>query len=141
MTYTPEELDDARVAEALRLTQGHAQPAVYIAARLAREGWQPPPKVDVDTLAARAWFATCGVDGPERVLAGRCDMWGSIVGFRAGLAHARASAPNADDVAELVALARMAAEKSGGGYADRLRKALAKFEHTRALPDSGGTHG
>ncbi len=52
---SPEELDRATADEAWRLWQiqgaDHPQPAI-IAARLAREGWTPPP-VDPDLLAVR----------------------------------------------------------------------------------------
>ena len=54
---TNEELDKARAEEAWRrwneedgvTDEGHA----VIAARLAREGWMPPPPVDPDLLAVR----------------------------------------------------------------------------------------
>jgi hypothetical protein len=53
---TNEEIDKARADEAWRLWQiqgaDHPQPAI-IAARLAREGWTPPPPVDPDLLAVR----------------------------------------------------------------------------------------
>ena len=58
---SPEELDRATADEAWRLWQiqgaDHPQPAV-IAARLAREGYKPPPPVDPDVLAFREWMDT-----------------------------------------------------------------------------------
>jgi hypothetical protein len=54
---TPEELDEERANEARR-RRGPGSPLVedaIIAARLAREGWTPPPPVDPDLLAFREW--------------------------------------------------------------------------------------
>ena len=136
---TNEELDEARAKEARNIwtelnsrEMGYASVTV-IAARLAREGWQPPPKVDADTLAAREWLAadTDFSEYATAVNAGREDHSREIRAFRAGLAHARASAPNADDVAELVYAARGAVLYTRGAEGTRIRKALAKFGDTR----------
>jgi hypothetical protein len=60
---TPEELDEARAKEAWRkcdalgFGKDYESPAI-IAARLAREGWMPPPPVDPDLLAVREIVAT-----------------------------------------------------------------------------------
>ena len=61
---TPEELDEARTREAMRLwgsniwKPGDVSAVGNIAARLAREGWTPPePVVDPDILAFREWGA------------------------------------------------------------------------------------
>ena len=57
---TPEELDEARGDEALRLHNGpHTNGAsiATIAARLAREGWAPPEPVDPDLLVVREIMA------------------------------------------------------------------------------------
>ena len=50
---TPEELDEARVTEAWNQLNDERQDVALIAARLAREGWMPPPPVDPDLLAVR----------------------------------------------------------------------------------------
>jgi hypothetical protein len=57
---TNEELDRARGAEAYRLWESAEsrvgeENRAMIAARLAREGWTPPPPVDPDVLAFREW--------------------------------------------------------------------------------------
>jgi hypothetical protein len=49
---TPEELDKATADEAWRLLE-EGQDVAVIAARLAREGYRPPPPVDPDLLAVR----------------------------------------------------------------------------------------
>ena len=149
---TPEELDEARVSEAIRLWNNNAPEAsvVRIAVRLARENWQPPPKVNADTLAARAWLKSNAT--PNEIIsitAGDWDYFPSARAFRAGLAHARASVPNPDDVADLVSAGKGLLDRwdspawkdvpNTAKWIDRLRKALAKFEDTRALPDSGET--
>jgi hypothetical protein len=99
-TYTPEELDRARGEEAARihglkgiLVAGSDLGAAYrhdvsaTAARLARENWQPPPKVDPDVLAAREWFK--GEAGWETVDTGRYDSTGLIRAWAAGAKHTR----------------------------------------------------
>jgi hypothetical protein len=59
---TNEELDRARGAEAYRLWESAEsrvgeENRAMIAARLAREGWTPPPPVDPDVLAVRVVLA------------------------------------------------------------------------------------
>jgi len=54
---TPEELDKATADEAWRLLE-EGQDVAVIAARLAREGYKPPPPVDPDVLAFREWMDT-----------------------------------------------------------------------------------
>jgi hypothetical protein len=49
---TPEELDKATADEAWRLLE-EGQDVAVIAARLAREGYRPPPPVDPDVLVVR----------------------------------------------------------------------------------------
>jgi hypothetical protein len=49
---TNEELDRARVDEAIRAGNGIVGSIALIAARLAREGWTPPVAVDPDEEAA-----------------------------------------------------------------------------------------
>ena len=49
---TDEELDRARVDEAIRTGNGIVGSVALIAARLAREGWTPPEPVDPDRLEA-----------------------------------------------------------------------------------------
>ena len=51
---TNEELDRARVDEAIRNGNGIVGSVALIAARLAREGWTPPVAVDPDLIEARA---------------------------------------------------------------------------------------
>lgn len=54
---TNEELDKARVDEAMRLWDGSKGSLAVIAARLAREGWTPPVAIDPDIAEAEAiWF-------------------------------------------------------------------------------------
>ena len=57
---TPEELDRARAGEAWRICNTKSffeESPTIIAARLAREGWMPPPPVDPDVLAVRKVLA------------------------------------------------------------------------------------
>jgi hypothetical protein len=60
---TNEELDEARAKEAWRkcdalgFGKDYESPTI-IAARLAREGWMPPPPVDPDVLAVRRVLAS-----------------------------------------------------------------------------------
>ena len=53
----PEELDKATADEAWRILE-EGQDVAVIAARLAREGYRPPPPVDPDVLAFREWMDT-----------------------------------------------------------------------------------
>ena len=60
---TPEELDKARAEEAWRIYMTNppgmtGERLAMIAARLAREGWTPPPPVDPDVVAFRKWMDT-----------------------------------------------------------------------------------
>ena len=50
---TNEELDRARVDEAIRTGNGIVGSVALIAARLAREGWTPPEPVDPDLAEAK----------------------------------------------------------------------------------------
>ena len=141
---TNEELKAARIAEAHRRYHSGDQldGTMSILADLYETCWQPPPKVDADTLAAREWLKTLWASAEHAYIdEGGHDPHLHIVGFRAGLVRARATAPNADDVAELVASARGLLEDWGrppirslmvptyiDRALDRLRKALAKFE-------------
>jgi len=50
---TNEELDRARVDEAMRLWDGSQGSLAVITARLAREGWTPPKAVDPDLAEAK----------------------------------------------------------------------------------------
>jgi hypothetical protein len=60
---TNEELDDAVALEAVRICEGgkpmglRFRELAQTAARLAREGWTPPPPVDPDVLAVRVVLA------------------------------------------------------------------------------------
>lgn len=60
---TNEELDRARVDEAIRLWDGSKGSLAVIAARLAREGWMPPVAVDPDL--AEVAKLTDGHDGRD----------------------------------------------------------------------------
>jgi hypothetical protein len=96
---TDEELDKARAEEARR-RRGPGSPLVEdatIAARLAREGWTPPP-VDPDLLAVREivaeWWDGMGSGYSAReVRAGRCDMHDlikvALAAYKAGKEAAR----------------------------------------------------
>ncbi len=61
------------------------------AARLAREGWTPPPPVDPDVLAYREWELSKLENAAyrEAVLAGRWDRSVTAIGFIAGHRMAR----------------------------------------------------
>ena len=85
----PEELDKATADEAWRLLEEGEDVAV-IAARLAREGWTPPP-VYSDVLAFREWMAGSLIDrtNREKVLAGEWDRGGGAKAFVAGARMAR----------------------------------------------------
>ena len=64
---TNEELDRARVDEAIRNGNGIVGSVALIAARLAREGWMPPVAVDPDIAEAREIVAQIyDVSWPER---------------------------------------------------------------------------
>ena len=95
---TPEELDEARAKEAVRiwgsqpLASGDISAPAAIAARLAREGWTPPPAVDRDVLAYREWaFGHLGrfYSSPEDVLAGKWDRSVTAQAYLAGARMAR----------------------------------------------------
>jgi len=98
---TPEELDEARVREAMRLwgsniwKPGDVSAVGNIAARLAREGWTPPePVVDPDILAFREWGAADSeADGWTRGAAlhrqGHFDLSEGAAAFLAGARMAR----------------------------------------------------
>lgn len=58
MTHlTDEELDRARAEEARRRDPISIGDVAFVAARLARTGWTPPPKVDPDVLEVRKLLA------------------------------------------------------------------------------------
>jgi hypothetical protein len=93
---TPEELDEARAEEAWRLfveQPGDDPQSRVIAARLAREGWTPPPKVDPDLLAAREWGATTELGYASHYAEGVYDEEPEIIGYLAGIKHGRGSRP------------------------------------------------
>ena len=90
---SPEELDEARAKEALRIwneedgvtDEGHA----VIAARLARENWTPPEPVDPDVLAFREWFAQRAGSGRKSgILAGHWDSISDADAYLAGASMA-----------------------------------------------------
>jgi hypothetical protein len=85
---TPEELDKARASEAWRILGGvspHADRLAETAARLAREGWTPPPPpVDPDLLAVREIVAAKYEQNnfseqAKRARKGAIDDWAVIV--------------------------------------------------------------
>jgi hypothetical protein len=86
---THEELDKATADEAWRLLE-EGQDVAVIAARLAREGWTPPPTVDPDVLAFREWGSKVeNAAYRETVLAGEWDHGFAAKGFVAGARYAR----------------------------------------------------
>jgi len=90
---TPEELDQARAAEASRRSPdicGFTQ-QLTLAARLAREGWTPPPKVDPDLLAAREWIKAENLSSGSFIDAGHADLNICVRAFLAGIKHGRGS--------------------------------------------------
>jgi 2-methylcitrate dehydratase PrpD len=93
---TPEELDEARVREAMRLwgsniwKPGDVSAVGNIAARLAREGWTPPePVVDPDILAFREWLMKREPDMRRQSYAYDADFWDNCLSAQAYLAGAR----------------------------------------------------
>lgn len=57
---TPEELDRARAQEAYRIhARDDDETMLECAARLAREGWTPPPALPADLMRAREIVAGC----------------------------------------------------------------------------------
>ena len=61
---TNEELDIARVDEAIRAGNGIVGTVALIAARLAREGWTPPRVVDPDLIEAQQIFSNSSLTTP-----------------------------------------------------------------------------
>jgi hypothetical protein len=93
----PEELDKATADEAWRIMEEGEDVAV-IAARLAREGWTPPPTVDPDVLAFREWGSKVeNAAYRETVLAGEWDHCFAAKGFVAGARMARERAQVVSD--------------------------------------------
>ena len=94
---TPEELDEARTREAMRLwgsniwKPGDVSAVGNIAARLAREGWTPPePVVDPDLLAFREWGERrFGVNTASAYRLGDCDDTAIADAYLAGASMAR----------------------------------------------------
>ncbi|MCA3750573.1 MAG: hypothetical protein INF04_04080 [Phenylobacterium sp.] len=76
-----EQLDEARGKEA------GGDPVK--AARLAREGWTPPPAVDPDILAFREWFMKREPDMRRQSYAYDADFWDNCLPAQAYLAGAR----------------------------------------------------
>ena len=98
---TPEELDEARVCEARRIVQDRhpahmpqVNEVAREAARLAREGWQPPEPVDPDLLAAREWMASRVIAEPlkKTVVEGLYDHSSDIRAYLAGCTRGREGA-------------------------------------------------
>jgi len=94
---TNEELDKARAQEARRIfdeapsgVPGHV---ATIAARLAREGWTPPPPVDPDVLAVRGLLASRAYSShdPQDYLAGRYDDYAHFLHALAAYKFGRAA--------------------------------------------------
>jgi hypothetical protein len=89
-------LDDAVAVEALRICEERPgglkfREVAQTAARLAREGYTPPPPVDPDILAYRQWTASSVVSHVVRrqVLAGAWDNFSAAEAFVAGSRMAR----------------------------------------------------
>jgi hypothetical protein len=100
---TNEELDEARAKEAWRkcdalgFGKDYESPTI-IAARLAREGWMPPPPVDPDVLAVReiaaARYERMGLDSwAHAARKGKFDagddLQNTLAAYRAGKEAAR----------------------------------------------------
>ena len=91
---TPEDLDEARIKEAVRrgVITTPVKSALSHLCDVFNEGWTPLPKVDPDLLAAREWCATseplADVVGFRN---GNYDKSAVIVGFLAGIKHGRGS--------------------------------------------------
>jgi hypothetical protein len=92
---TNEELDEARAEEAMRLqaeainNNRKAPTLAIIAARLAREGWAPPPPVDPDVLAFREWASKEWPLASEAALRGHMDTTPYAAAYLAGARMAR----------------------------------------------------
>jgi hypothetical protein len=98
---TPEELDKARAKEAWRVWEG-VKPSLcedndvaLFAARLAREGWTPPPPVDPDLLAVREivaaeWGSRLCREDARKTLSGANDLYvevkAAFAAYKAGKA-------------------------------------------------------
>jgi hypothetical protein len=95
---TPEEMDKARIAEALRrsiITTPVKGPLAHLC-DVFNEGWTPPPKVDPDLLAAREWMSDLIENSGQvaiaaQVRAGQEDDGPEIEAFLAGIKHGRAN--------------------------------------------------
>ena len=96
---TNEELDEARVKEGWRIVQDRPPTHVFFfgevareVARLAREGWTPPPPVSDDVLAMREWLKSDGFYGETNIDAGACDDIIDARAYLAGCIRAREGA-------------------------------------------------
>lgn len=92
---TDEELDRARAGEAMRrYVEGEDGSTASIAARLAREGWTPPPP-PVDPLLIEARSVVVGFavseewrpDFVDAVIEGRHDQGSDVLLALAGIKH------------------------------------------------------
>lgn len=119
---TPEQLDQARAAEANRRSPdiyGFRQQLV-LAARLAREGWTPPePEVDPDLLAARVWLKANTTHCHSYVDAGSADDLQTARAYLAGATRGR------EGTAELAASLEGLLKYGTFHFRDRAKKALA----------------
>jgi hypothetical protein len=94
---TPEELDEARIEEATRrakpdiLAFGGKTFAHHLC-DVFNEGWTPPPKVDPDIEAMRAWLKANTPQAWHKAIdAGNDDRTGMAVAYLAGIKHGRAT--------------------------------------------------
>jgi hypothetical protein len=87
---TDDELDKATADEAWRILE-EGQDVAVIAARLAREGYIPPPPVDPDILAYRWWRASSISNEEIRksIFKGAWDNLRIATAFVAGARYAR----------------------------------------------------
>jgi hypothetical protein len=87
---SPEQLDEARAREAVRLASGCCPTNVYEVAghalRLAREGWEP---VDPDLIEAREIVARRVPDRAAAVGIGKWDATDSVLLALAGIRRGR----------------------------------------------------
>lgn len=129
---TNEELDKARGKEAIRIWRkrgGDHLAFATIAARLAREGWNPPEPVDPDLLAFRA-FASKEAKSASLAEAYRDGEMDSGASARLFLAGARMAREQERERAGPLVEYVWNDAKRPDGAGDRARKVLAKYEGT-----------
>ena len=124
-----EQLDEARCKEAFRLWDPNTDISLLakIGARLAREGWTPPERVDPDLLAAREWLKINSNHKSAYIDVGAADTHPPIRAYLAGCTRGREGTKGLVEAAEtLVGILENAWPALVGlAPVERLRAALA----------------